>query len=145
MSTPAEHRVMVDGVDLDAVTAAVRSCAAVEDLDAGPAGSAATYFPGGVVAGVSVDDRRVLVQVRAVWGFAATELAREVRAAVAPHAEGRRVDVTISDVAVPDPVAGPEDGTSGNLDRWTSSAGGSSAASSFARTIPTGEATPPHS
>ena len=45
---------VVDGVDLDAVAAAARSCAAVDDLCSGAWGGVVSYLPGRQVAGVNV-------------------------------------------------------------------------------------------
>ena len=45
---------VVDGVDLDAVAAAVRSCPAIDDLSSGPWGGVVSYLPGRQVAGVRV-------------------------------------------------------------------------------------------
>jgi hypothetical protein len=57
---------VIDGVDVDAVAAAVAGCAGVSALDGGQFGEVATtYLPGRKVAGVVVADGRVKVRVRA--------------------------------------------------------------------------------
>ncbi|MFI7604256.1 hypothetical protein ACIBTV_03945 [Micromonospora sp. NPDC049366] len=90
---------VVDGVDVDAVAAAVRACPAVAGLVA--LGGRGTYLPGRRVDGVVVDADTVLVQVRARWGARAPELAAQVRAAVAPLVAGRHIDVVVADVGDP--------------------------------------------
>lgn len=161
--TPATEPAIVDGVDLDAVVDAVRGCAAVDDVDSGPAGSAATYLPGREIGGLRLDADRILVQVRAVWGVPVRELTHQVRSAVAPLVGGRRrVDVSLSDVVVParyrraedegpiGPPSGDEAANSGRgaaaggiVSQWTSTNAGESAGSSSARSTQTAEATPP--
>lgn len=95
---------LVDGVDIDAVAAVVRSCAGVSSLDGGPFGEVASYLPGRVVAGVAVDGGRVLVQVRSRWGVPAADLAALITVALAPLTGPRPVDVAIADIDDP-PVA----------------------------------------
>jgi len=101
MTTPAPSRAVVDGVDVDAVAAAVRGCRSVDDLDAGLLGSAATYLPGRRIQGISVGEERVAIQVRGRWGASVHEMSTEIRAALAPLVAGRKIDVTISDIADP--------------------------------------------
>ncbi|MEU8264080.1 hypothetical protein AB0C02_26085 [Micromonospora sp. NPDC048999] len=96
---------VVDGVDVDAVAAAARACPDVVGLTAGWMGGRTAYLPGRRVEGVAVDADAVVVQVRSRWGVTAGELAGQVRAAVAPLAAGRRVDVAIADLEDP-PRAG---------------------------------------
>ena len=96
---------MVDGVDVDAVAAAVRACPDVAGLTAGGMGGRATYLPGRRVEGVAVDGDAVVVQVRSRWGVPAGELADRVRAVVAPLVAGRRVDVVVADLADPPATA----------------------------------------
>ena len=42
---------VIDGIDIDAVAAAVRGCAGVAGLDGGQFGEVASYLPGRKVAG----------------------------------------------------------------------------------------------
>lgn len=100
-ATPPPGTLRRDEVDVDLVAAAVRGCPAVDDLDEGLSGSAATYLPGRRVIGVRIDNDRVYVQVRARWGITAGGLGRQVRSAVLPLAAGRAIDVNISDIAEP--------------------------------------------
>lgn len=92
---------VVDGVDVDAVVAAVCACPDVVGLTAGWVGGRSTYLPGRQVDGVAVDADAVVVQVRSRWGVTAAELAGQVRAAAAPLAAGRRVDVVVADLEDP--------------------------------------------
>ena len=50
---------VIDGVDVDAVAAAVPGCAGVAALDGGPFGEVVSYLPGRRVTGVVVGDGRV--------------------------------------------------------------------------------------
>ena len=92
---------VIDGVDVDAVAAAVEGCTGVSALDGGRFGEAATYLPGRTVAGVVVGDGRVAVQVRSRWGVPAPELAALIAAVVAPLTGYRPVDVVIADIDDP--------------------------------------------
>jgi len=92
---------VVDGVDVDAVAVAVRGCPAVYDVAPAGLATVTTYLPGGRVSGIRVDDDRVVVQVRSRWPATASELARQVRDAVAQLVLARSVDVDILDVHTP--------------------------------------------
>lgn len=98
MSQPGS---VVEGVDIDAVVAAVRACPAVDDLAAGLVGSAITYLPGRQVGGIRLEGSRITVEVRLRWGVPVPELATQVRAAVEPLVAGRAIDIVVADVAVP--------------------------------------------
>ena len=97
---------VVDGVDLDAVAAAARNCAAVDDLCPGPWGGVVSYLPGREVAGVRVTHDHVVISVRGRWGVPVSELASQVRAAVTGLVAPRRVDVVVADLA--EPAAKPQ-------------------------------------
>jgi hypothetical protein len=90
---------VVDGVDLDAVAAAARGCAAVDDLCSGPWGGVVSYLPGRQVAGVRVASGHVVISVRGRWGVPVSELADQVRAAVTRLVAPRRVDIVVADLA----------------------------------------------
>lgn len=92
---------MVDGVDLDAVAAAVRGCEAVDDLCSGSWGGVVSYLPGRQVPGVRVASDHLLVSIRSQWDVPAAELARQIRAAVSALAWPRRIDIDIADIAEP--------------------------------------------
>ena len=80
---------VVDGVDLDAVAAAARGCAAVDDLCSGPWGGVVSYLPGRQVAGVRVAPIMWSSPVRGRWGVPVSELAGQVRTAVTRAGRGR--------------------------------------------------------
>ena len=140
---------VIDGVDLDAVVAAVRSCPAIDDLSAGPWGGVVSYLPGRQLAGIRVASDHVLISVRGRWGVPVAEMARQVRTAVAGLVGPRRVDLEVADLAdVPGdaPAGGPAGGPREEVRSWpTSSPGGRPGVSSSAPTTPTGAATPPPS
>jgi hypothetical protein len=145
---PAEGQVaagVVDGVDVDAVAAAARGCAAVDDLCSGAWGGVVSYLPGRQVAGVRVTRDYVVISVRARWGIPVSELAAQIRAAVTSLVAPRRVDVVVADLAEPGARAPAgahgEEGTP-----WrTASPGGVPGASSSAPTTPTAVVTPQYS
>ena len=92
---------VIDGVDVDAVAAAVQGCTGVAALDGGPFGQVASYLPGRKVTGVVVGDGRVTVQVRSRWGVPAPDLAALIAAVLAPLTGHRSVDVVIADIDDP--------------------------------------------
>jgi hypothetical protein len=96
---------VIDGVDVDAVAAAVAGCAGVAALDGGPFGEVTCYLPGRKVVGVVVGNGRVTVQVRARWGVPAPDLAALITVVLAPLTGHRPVDVVIADID--DPPATP--------------------------------------
>jgi hypothetical protein len=109
MASPVPSPNAMDETDVDAIAAAVRGCAGIEDLYAGQPVEVATYLPGRRVLGVRVGADKVEVQVRARWGRPLPQIGSEVQAAVAPLAGGRQVDVLIADIAgVPDVVGVPD-------------------------------------
>ena len=95
-------RTVVDGVDLDAVVAAARGCAGVDDLASGPQ-NVVSYLPGRQVPGVRVTSDHVMISLRGKWGVPAARIARQVRAAVADLVTPRRVDLVLADVTDPSP------------------------------------------
>ena len=92
---------VIDGVDVDAVAAAVRDCAGVSGLDGGQYGEVATYLPGRTVQGVVIGGGRVRVQVRSRWGVEAPLLATLITTVLAPLTGRRPVDVVIADIDDP--------------------------------------------
>ena len=93
--------VVIDGVNVDAVAAAVRDCADVSGLDGGQYGEVATYLPGRAVEGVVIGGGRVRVQVRSRWGVEAPLLAAQITTVLAPLTGRRPVDVVIADIDDP--------------------------------------------
>jgi hypothetical protein len=92
-SVPAQ-----DTWDVDAIAAATLACPAVAGLHEGGTRAVATYLPGRRVVGVRVEDGRVLVSVVLASGSSVRSLGAQVRSALEPHVEGRRVDVHVADV-----------------------------------------------
>lgn len=135
---------VVDGVDLDTVAAAARGCAAVDDLCPGTWGGVVSYLPGRQVAGVRVARDHVVISVRARWGIPVSELAGQVRAAVAELVAPRRVDVVVADLAEPDTRALAGAHGEEGIPWRTASPGGAPGASSSAPTTPTVAVTPLH-
>jgi hypothetical protein len=133
---------VVDGVDVDAVAAAVRGCAGVDDLCSGPWGGVVSYLPGRQVPGVRVASDHVAVSVRSQWDIPAAELARQVRGALAPLTGARRIDVVIADVADPAATAAEPNEAEPCM---TSSAAVRPADPSSGLATPTGAAIPRHS
>jgi hypothetical protein len=99
---PGPAAAVIDGVDVDAVAAAVAGCTGVSALDGGRFGEVASYLPGRKVPGVVVGDGRVTVQVRSRWGIPAPELAALIAAVLAPLTGHHPVDVVIA--AIDDPA-----------------------------------------
>lgn len=103
---------VIDGVDVDAVAAAVLACAGVAGLDGGRFGEMASYLPGRTVPGVVVGAGRVRVQIRARWGVPVPELAAWIATALLPLTGPRPVDVVIADIddppSPPDSIRLPE-------------------------------------
>ena len=85
----------------------VLSCPGVAAMHGGIGGEAATYLPGRRVVGVRIQPDRVEVHVVAVWPVPATEVAAQIWAKTSQAVEGRRVDVIIGDVQLPDAGAAP--------------------------------------
>jgi hypothetical protein len=160
MTSPAEPA-LVDGVDVDAVAAAVRGCPAVDDLDGGRLGGVATYLPGRRVPGIRIDGNRVEVHVRGVWGQPVSLIAGQIRGALATLVAGKAVDVILADVTEPGqgrphlPSSAIETGADtvpsvladGTVEQWTtpSEPAGPSGGSSSGTTIPTAAETRPTS
>jgi hypothetical protein len=106
LGSPVPQAAVIDGVDVDAVAAAVLSCAGVAGLDGGRYGEVTSYLPGRKVPGVVVSDGRVRVQIRSRWGVPAPGLAARITAVLAPLSGRRPVDVMIA--AIDGPPGIPE-------------------------------------
>jgi len=147
MTGPAEPT-LVDGIDVDAVAAAVRGCPAVDDLDSGLLGGAVTYLPGRRVPGLRIGPDRIEVHVRGVWNQPVSLVASQIRQALAGLAAGRVVDVVLADIAEPGQASGMTTApATGTVESWTrpSASDGLSDASSSVPTIPTAAETRPNS
>jgi hypothetical protein len=92
---------VIDGIDVDAVAAAVQGCPGVSGLDGGPFSGVASYLPGRKVEGIVVRDGRVTVQIRSRWAVPAPALAAVITAMLAPLTGNRPVDVVIADIDDP--------------------------------------------
>jgi hypothetical protein len=92
---------VINGVDVEAVAAAVQGCAGVSALDSGQFGEVESYLPGRRVPGVVVRDCLVLVGVRSRWGVRAADLFAQIASAVAPLIGRRWVEVAIGDIDDP--------------------------------------------
>lgn len=128
MSSLNPHPELIDGVNVDAVAAAVRGCPGVDDLDAGALGSVSSYLPGRKVPGVRVGTDEVTIQVRGRWAVPVPELARQIRSALATLVGDRMIDIVVADVAdAPSDVAsalGPQvepGAAAGKIGPWTAS------------------------
>jgi hypothetical protein len=109
-SGPAGHAI-IEGIDVDAVAAAVQACPGVSGLHGGRYGEVTTYLPGRAVRGVVVGGGRIRVQVRSAWGTKAPSLAAVITAALGPLTGNRPVDVAIADID--DPPFAPDWGRAG--------------------------------
>jgi hypothetical protein len=96
-----------ESTEADAVAAAARGCPAVDGLCPGAWGGVVTYLPGRRVPGVRLADDHLVISVRSRWGVPASEVARQVRAAVAALAGPRRIDVVVADMSDRDAVSPP--------------------------------------
>ncbi|MGI8668005.1 MAG: hypothetical protein ACR2N4_18570 [Jatrophihabitans sp.] len=136
---------LIDGVDVDAVAAAVRSCVDVDDLDGGPLDTVASYLPGRRVPGVRVGSDRVTVQLRSRWGAPVPQVGQQVLAAVRPLVAGRKLDIVVSDIADPPEFQATLTDPSESEVVWTSSSDSATAEPSSASIIPTVAETPTNS
>lgn len=92
---------VIDGVDVDAVAAAVQACPGVSGLDAGRFGEVASYLPGRRVQGVAVRKDSVTAQVRTRWAVPAADLLSQITAVLTPLTGGRRVELVVADIDDP--------------------------------------------
>ncbi|MDQ1722203.1 MAG: hypothetical protein QOI26_1937 [Pseudonocardiales bacterium] len=159
--TSPDEAALVDGIAVDAVAAAVQGCPAVDDLDGGRLGGAATYLPGRRVPGIRIDDDRIEVYVRGVWDQPVSLIAGQIRQALATLSGGRVIDIVLTDIAEPDSVrpqlssAAPEPAAAatppvladGTVEGWTtpSAPDEPSGGNSSEVTIPTAAEIPPNS
>lgn len=82
----------------DQVAKAVLACPGVVALNGGGLAPVATYLPGRRVAGVRVDEHRILVSVTVARGCRVPELAERIRANLWSFAAGRPVDLHVADI-----------------------------------------------
>ena len=84
MTDPRPTSAVVDGVDIDAVHAAISACPAVSRVGGPGVAALTTYLPGRRIPGVRVNSDSVDVEIVAVWDCPAATVAAQVRQAVAP-------------------------------------------------------------
>ena len=82
----------------DRIAAEVRKCAGVVSLSSRGHRPVATYLPGRQIPGVQLEGDRIRVGVVGAMGVPIPVLASQVRAAVAPFAHGRAIDVDVVDI-----------------------------------------------
>lgn len=104
-SEPARLPVAAEILMAQRAAAAAEAVAGVVRLD-GTRGGAATYLPGGRIAGVRVGHGWAEVHLVAEWPAPIPELAEEVRAAVAKATDGLAVGVFVEDLDLPVPDPG---------------------------------------
>jgi hypothetical protein len=92
---------MVDGVDIDAVHAAIAGCPGVSSVGSGTVASLTTYLPGRRVAGIRVGPDTLEVEIVALWGTTAHELDTHIRQVLAPLVSDHRIDITVADIDLP--------------------------------------------
>jgi hypothetical protein len=93
----------VDLVGLvDPIAMAVRACPAVAGLHGGWFGRATTYLPGRRVAGVAVFPYEIVIGVVGRYPASVSEIATQVRAAVAGVAPNVSVTVHVEDMLLPE-------------------------------------------
>jgi hypothetical protein len=107
LGSPVPQPAVIDGVNVDAVAAAVLGCAGVAGLDGGRFGEVTSYLPGRKVPGVVVSGGRVTVQIRSRWAVPAPDLAALVTKVLAPLTGRRPVDVMIADIDDPPGTSAP--------------------------------------
>jgi hypothetical protein len=86
---------------VDPIVAAVLACPLVAGFHGGQEGEAVTYLPGRRITGIRITVDEVAIHVVARYPVVTSQVADQIRRAVAPFAAGLRVDVAIEDLAVP--------------------------------------------
>jgi uncharacterized alkaline shock family protein YloU len=101
VTQPPPAGTIVDGVDIDAVHAAVSSCPGVARVGSGSLAALTTYLPGRRIPGIRINPDTVELEVIAEWDSNASDISRSVQAVVADLVGTRRVDITIADIDLP--------------------------------------------
>ena len=99
--TPVTSAAVIDGVDVDAVAAAVTACPGVSGLFGGRGDTIASYLPGRRVPGVEVSASTVLITVRSRWGATAKDLLDQLTRAVSLLLDGKALEVVVADIDDP--------------------------------------------
>jgi hypothetical protein len=105
---PGTSVALIDGIDVDAVAAAVTACPGVSALFGGRGDAIATYLPGRRVPGVEVQPSTVTIHVRSRWGIPAPQLLTQIGTAISPLLRGHRLEVVVADIDDAEPPALPE-------------------------------------
>lgn len=88
--------------DPDAIASAVATCPSVAGLSGGYAGEVATYLPGHRITGVRIESGSVEVHVIARYGVSLSDIATQVRRAVAAASPGvTSINVVVADIQDP--------------------------------------------
>ena len=98
---PVTSAAIIDGVDVDAVAAAVTACPGVSDLFGGRGDAIASYLPGRRVPGVEISSSTVLITVRSRWDATAADLLGQLSRMVTPLLHGKRLEVVVADIDDP--------------------------------------------
>jgi hypothetical protein len=101
---------VIDGLDVDDISAAVLACPGVAGLGSGTIGELATYLPGRRVPGIRVSAQLVQLEICAAWGPSAQQIGRQIWEALAAVVTDRPVEIAITDIAPPviaHPVTAP--------------------------------------
>jgi hypothetical protein len=101
VTQPEPAGTLVDGVDLDAVHAAVNSCPGVARVGSGSVAALTTYLPGRRIPGIRINPDTVELEVIAEWDSNAANIGRAIQSVVTGLAGARRVDITITDIDLP--------------------------------------------
>jgi hypothetical protein len=100
-TAPATSAAVIDGVDVDAVAAAVTACPGVSALFGGRGDAIASYLPGRRVPGVEVSGGTVGITVRSRWDTTAPALLTQISNAVSPILHGNRLRIIVADIDDP--------------------------------------------
>lgn len=97
-------------LDVHRIALAVEACPVVAGLHGGSLGETTTYLREGRLVGIHVDHGQITIGVIGYYPASVSEIASQVRAAVAPFAPDLDVIVNVEDLHVPDPSPDPPGG-----------------------------------
>ncbi len=93
---------VVEGVDVDALHDAVLAYPGIAGIGSSLPGALATYLPGRRVMGIRVTADVIELEVRTRADAAALHVGAGLQADLKQQAAGRRIDVTIVDIELPE-------------------------------------------
>jgi hypothetical protein len=93
---------IVDGVDVDALHAAALACPGIAGVGSAEPGALATYLPGRRVTGIRVNPDSIELEVCTRWDASARQVGAALQTSLKEQADGRRIDVTIVDIELPE-------------------------------------------